>query len=58
MTATNCLIPEQIAKWIHLVRGQKVMLDADLSVLYKVESRTLVQAVKCNLRRFPHAFMF
>ncbi|MBE7461540.1 MAG: ORF6N domain-containing protein [Zoogloeaceae bacterium] len=58
MTATNGLIPEQIAKWIHLVRGQKVMLDADLAVLYKVETRTLVQAVKRNLRRFPHDFMF
>ena len=34
------------------------MLDADLALLYKVEARTLVQAVKRNLRRFPMDFMF
>ena len=34
------------------------MLDADLAVLYGVETRALVQAVKRNLRRFPDDFMF
>jgi len=34
------------------------MLDAHLALLYKVETRTLVQAVKRNLRRFPTDFMF
>ena len=58
MTETTSLVPEKIAQRIHLVRGQKIMLDADLAALYKVETRTLVQAVKRNLRRFPQDFMF
>ena len=43
---------------IHIVRGQKVMLDSDLAMLYGVETRALNQAVKRNLRRFPDDFMF
>ena len=43
---------------ILLVRGHKVMLDADLATLYGVETRALVQAVKRNLSRFPDDFMF
>jgi hypothetical protein len=43
---------------ILLVRGHKVMLDADLATLYGVETRALIQAVKRNLRRFPDDFMF
>lgn len=43
---------------IQEVRGQKVMLDFDLALLYKVETRVLNQAVKRNLRRFPEDFMF
>jgi len=34
------------------------MLDADLAVLYGVETRVLVQAVKRNIERFPEDFMF
>jgi hypothetical protein len=40
------------------LREQRVMLDADLAELYGVETRTLVQAVKRNLGRFPSDFMF
>jgi ORF6N domain len=40
------------------LREQRVMLDADLAELYGVETRTLVQAVKRNLGRFPGDFMF
>ena len=43
---------------IYLIRGQKVMLDADLAELYGVEARVLNQAVKRNLKRFPSDFMF
>ena len=43
---------------IHEVRGQKVILDFDLALLYKVETRVLNQAVKRNLQRFPKDFMF
>jgi hypothetical protein len=48
----------QIESRIFLIRGQKVMLDADLAVLYGVETRVLNQAVKRNLERFPEDFMF
>ena len=43
---------------ILLVRGQKVMLDADLAELYGVLTKILIQAVKRNLERFPRDFMF
>lgn len=49
---------ERIAHSILLLRGQKVLLDADLAELYGVETRVLVQAVKRNLDRFPEDFMF
>ena len=49
---------ERILGAIHRVRGQKVMLAADLAALYGVETRALVQAVKRNLARFPADFMF
>ena len=53
------LIPtERIEKSILLIRGQKVMLDADLAELYEVETKVLNQAVRRNLRRFPEDFMF
>lgn len=40
------------------VRGQRVMLDFDLAELYQVETRTLKQAVRRNIERFPGDFMF
>ncbi|MFN7948190.1 MAG: ORF6N domain-containing protein [Blastocatellia bacterium] len=43
---------------MHLIRGQKVMLDSDLAELYEVETKVLNQAVKRNLERFPEDFMF
>jgi hypothetical protein len=43
---------------IHVIRGQKVMLDADLSALYGVETRVLNQAVRRNSARFPADFVF
>jgi hypothetical protein len=55
----KALIPaEVIERKIYLIRGQKVMLDNDLAKLYKVETRTLIQAVKRNTERFPLDFMF
>jgi hypothetical protein len=48
---------ERIEKAILLVRGQKVMLDRDLAVLYGVETRVLNQAVRRNIKRFPPDFM-
>jgi len=48
----------QIESKIYLIRNQKVMLDQDLAVLYEVETRALVQAIKRNKGRFPEDFMF
>jgi hypothetical protein len=49
---------ERIESRILLVRGHKVLLDADLAALYGVETRVLNQAVKRNRERFPADFMF
>jgi len=49
---------EQIESRIFLIRGQKVMLDADLAELYGVETKVFNQAVKRNAVRFPEDFMF
>ena len=43
---------------IYDIRGVKVMLDYDLAAIYGVETRTLNQAVKRNIERFPQDFMF
>ena len=55
----EALIPvEVIEQRILLIRGQKVILDADLATLYGVPTRVLNQAVRRNLKRFPQDFMF
>lgn len=43
---------------IYIIRGQRVMLDADLALLYGVETKVLNQAMKRNIERFPNDFMF
>ena len=54
----KAIIPvEMIEKKILLIRGEKVMLDADLAELYGVETKILVRAVKRNVDRFPSDFM-
>lgn len=55
----NPIVPiEVIEKKIYLIRSRKVILDSDLAELYMVETRTLIQAVKRNINRFPSDFMF
>lgn len=49
---------DRIERLIILVRGHKVMLDADLAELYGVQTKALNQAVKRNQSRFPSDFMF
>ncbi|MBR4488638.1 MAG: ORF6N domain-containing protein [Bacteroidales bacterium] len=50
---------QQIQQKIHTIRGQRVMLDRDLAALYGVETKTLNQAVKRNIKRFEgEDFMF
>ena len=43
---------------IHIIRGEKVMMDSDLSELYGVPTHRLNEQVKRNIRRFPEDFMF
>lgn len=52
------VVVEQVRQAIRRFRGQRVVLDADLAALYGVDVRTLKQAVKRNLARFPADFMF
>ena len=47
-----------IESLIRTIRGQKVMIDFDLAVLYGVQTKALNQAVKRNIERFPDDFMF
>ena len=49
---------QKIERLIHVIRNQKVMLDADLAELYGVETRVLKQAVRRNKKRFPSDFLF
>ena len=59
MTNKHSLIPtEHIEHSILIIRGEKVILDADLASLYGVPTKALNQAVKRNLKRFPPDFMF
>lgn len=53
------IVPDEVVmSKIYLIRGQKVMLDMDLSVLYGVETKRLKEAVRRNIMRFPEDFMF
>jgi len=54
----NDLELAKIERRIFLVRGQKVMLDADLAALYRVPTKSLNLAVKRNADRFPEEFRF
>lgn len=47
-----------IENQVYFVRGEKVMLDNDLAVLYGVETKRLNEQVKRNSERFPIDFMF
>ncbi len=53
------VIPDELViTKIYLIREQKVMLDFDLSILYKVETKRLNEQVNRNIDRFPGDFMF
>lgn len=58
MTSDVIIPVERIEKSILLIRGERVMLDSDLAMLFEVETKALNRAVKRNLLRFPHDFMF
>lgn len=52
------VVVDRIEPCILLIRGQRVMLDADLAALYGTTTKAFNQAVKRNLDRFPADFMF
>lgn len=47
-----------IAGKIYFLRGEKILLDSDLGMLYGVQTKVLKQAVRRNRERFPVDFMF
>ena len=48
----------EIQQCILFIRGEQVMLDAHLAILYGVQTKVLIQAIKRNIDRFPVDFMF
>jgi len=58
-SSTDILIaPDKIQQMVHVVRGQRVMLDFDLARLYQVPTSALNQAVRRNADRFPEDFAY
>lgn len=56
--SSNRLRIEHLEQMIHVIRGQRVMLDSDLARLYGVTTKALNQAVKRNADRFPDDFAY
>ncbi|MBS0378225.1 MAG: ORF6N domain-containing protein [Proteobacteria bacterium] len=54
----NAIAADEAGQFILVIRHQRVLLDEHLARLYGVETRSLLQAVKRNLERFPSDFMF
>lgn len=55
---TSVVLSETISRKIHIIRGNKVMLDSDLAMLYGVPTKRLNEQVRRNCKRFPKDFMF
>ena len=58
MAETQIVPIEHIGSLIHVIRGQKVLLDSDLAKLYEVETKAMNRAVRRHIDRFPEDFMF
>ena len=58
MGRPSLIAVERVERAILVLRGHRVMLDADLADLYQVETKALVRAIKRNIDRFPSDFMF
>jgi hypothetical protein len=58
VTSKPPLRVENISQRIHIIRGHRVMLDADLGELYGVTTKVFNQAIQRNADRFPEDFMF
>jgi len=57
-TLMSRLRAENIPQRILTIRGHRVMLDVDLAELYDVPTKSLNQAIRRNMDRFPEDFMF
>jgi ORF6N domain len=56
--ANAVLLPQELAGRIQVIRGQRVLLDADLARLYEVETKRFNEQIRRNPARFPPDFMF
>jgi hypothetical protein len=56
--ASAVLLPQDLAGRIQVIRGQRVLLDADLARLYEVETKRFNEQIRRNPARFPPDFMF
>jgi hypothetical protein len=56
--AAALVVTARIARQILVVRGQKVIVDADLAALYDTPTKRLNEQVKRNRGRFPDDFVF
>ena len=57
-TVVKIIPDETIIRKIYMLRGQKVMLDMDLAILYEIDNKQLKRQVRRNIERFPEDFMF
>jgi hypothetical protein len=55
---SSLMLEQKILAKIHLIRGEKVIFDKDLALMYGVATKVFNQSVKRNLDRFPKDFMF
>jgi hypothetical protein len=58
MTKQLIIQEENVRNAILILRGKRVMVDADLAAFYGVPTKVFNQAVKRNIDRFPEEFMF
>jgi len=58
MAGSEVIPVERIQQSIYLIRGRRVIIDADLAFMFDVPTKVLNQAVKRNIERFPEDFMF
>ncbi len=56
--AGTVLLPQDLVGRIQVIRGQRVLLDADLAQLYEVETKRFNEQIRRNPTRFPPDFMF
>ena len=54
----DLVVEQKILNKIVTIRGEKVMMDKDLAVMYGIETKVFNQAVKRHMERFPRDFMF